>query len=107
VGLTAALGTALTADDCTTSNNCATRIRIPAEGSADDVSNPLRIAPRYLLDLGVGLDNLLQFERAKLPVRLSVLNLTNRESLYNFLSTFSGTHFVTPRAYQVQAGVTF
>jgi hypothetical protein len=28
-------------------------------------------------------------------------------ALYNFLSTFSGTHFVTPRAYQVQFGVTF
>jgi hypothetical protein len=27
--------------------------------------------------------------------------------LYNFNSTFSGTHFVSPRAVQVQAGVTF
>ena len=40
-------------------------------------------------------------------MRFSVINLTNKESLYNFLSTFSGTHFVTPRAYQVQLGVTF
>ena len=45
--------------------------------------------------------------RAKLRVRFSVINLTNRVALYNFLSTFSGTHFVTPRAYQVQAGVSF
>ena len=44
---------------------------------------------------------------AKLKVRFSVINLTNEDALYNFLSTFSGTHFVTPRAYQVQAGVTF
>ena len=44
---------------------------------------------------------------AKLRVRFSVINLTNKEALYNFLSTFSGTHFVTPRAYQVQVGVTF
>jgi hypothetical protein len=36
-----------------------------------------------------------------------MINLTNKESLYNFLSTFSGTHFVTPRAYQVRLGVTF
>jgi hypothetical protein len=27
-----------------------------------------------------------------------VANLTNREALYNFLSTFSGTHYVSPRA---------
>jgi hypothetical protein len=29
-----------------------------------------------------------------------VINLTNRIALYNFLSTFSGTHFVTPRVVQ-------
>jgi hypothetical protein len=40
-------------------------------------------------------------------LRFSVINLTNKEALYNFLSTFSGTHFVTPRAYQVHLGVTF
>jgi hypothetical protein len=38
---------------------------------------------------------------------VSVVNVTNNEALYNFLSTFSGTHFVTPRAYQAQVGVTF
>lgn len=26
------------------------------------------------------------------------INLTNRAALYDFLSTFSGTHYVTPRA---------
>ena len=41
------------------------------------------------------------------PRPLQRLNLTNKEALYNFLSTFSGTHFVTPRAYQLQVGVTF
>ena len=25
-----------------------------------------------------------------------MINLTNKDALYNFLSTFSGTHFVTP-----------
>jgi len=30
-----------------------------------------------------------------------VINLTNKDALWNFLSTFSGTHFVTPRAYRV------
>jgi hypothetical protein len=35
------------------------------------------------------------------------VNLTNKVALYNFLSTFSGTHFVTPRSYQVEIGFTF
>ena len=71
------------------------------------MTNPPRIAPRHLFDLGIGVDNLLQTDRTKLRVRFSVINLTNKEALYNFLSTFSGTHFVTPRAYQLQVGVTF
>jgi hypothetical protein len=85
----------------------ATRLRIPAPGTADDVKNPPRIAPRHLLDLGFGADNLFHSDRAKVKLRVSVVNLTNKEALYNFLSTFTGTHFVTPRAYQVQFGVAF
>jgi hypothetical protein len=98
---------ALTSASCTTSNYGATRLRIPAEGTADDIANPPRIAPRHLFDLGIGADNLLHTDRTKLRVRFSVINLTNKDALYNFLSTFSGTHFVTPRAYQLQLGVTF
>ncbi len=97
----------LTSATCTASNFGATRLRIPAEGTADDVANPPRVAPRHLLDLGIGADNLLRTDRTKLRVRFSVINLTNKDALYNFLSTFSGTHFVTPRAYQMQVGVTF
>jgi hypothetical protein len=84
----------------------ATRLNIPV-GQENDVTNPPRIAPRHLFDLGIGADNLLHGSRNKLRVRFSVINLTNKEALYNFLSTFSGTHFVTPRAYQLQVGVTF
>lgn len=97
----------LTSGACTASNFGATRLRIPAEGTADDVTNPARVAPRHLFDLGIGADNLLHTDRTKLRVRFSAINLTNKEALYNFLSTFSGTHFVTPRAYQFQVGVTF
>ena len=69
------------------------------------MANPPRIAPRQLFDIGLGVDNLLNSEGAKLKLRFSVINLTNKEALYNFLSTFSsGTDFVTPRAYQVQVG---
>jgi outer membrane receptor protein involved in Fe transport len=80
---------------------------IPADGTENDVTNPPRIAPRHLFDLGLGVDNLLHADKTKIRVRFTVVNLTNREALYNFLSTFSGTHFVTPRAYAVQVGVTF
>jgi hypothetical protein len=97
----------LSSADCTTSSFGSTRLRIPAEGTADDVANPPRVAPRNLLDLGIGADNLLHTERTKLRVRFSVINLTNKDALYNFLSTFSGTHFVTPRAYHLQVGVNF
>jgi hypothetical protein len=92
---------------CDTADRGATRVVIPAEGTEDDVTNPPRIAPRHQFDLGAGVDNLLNGTKAKLRVRFSVVNLTNKEALYNFLSTFSGTHFVTPRAYQVQFGVSF
>jgi hypothetical protein len=92
---------------CSSSTRGATRLVIPADGTEDPVNNPPRIAPRHLIDLGVGVDNLFHGDKAKVRLRFSVINLTNREALYNFLSTFSGTHFVTPRAYQVHVGVTF
>jgi hypothetical protein len=92
---------------CASSDRGAKRLNIPANGTADDVNNPPRIAPRHLFDLAVGVDNVLHTDRARLKLRFSVVNLTNKEALYNFLSTFSGTHFVTPRAFQFQAGVTF
>jgi hypothetical protein len=90
-----------------TSGGGATRLRIPAEGTADDVTNPPRIAPRHLFDLGIGADNLFHGDKAKVKLKFTVVNVANREALYNFLSTFTGTHFVTPRAYQVQVGITF
>ena len=101
----ASLGSPIT--ECDSTDRGAKRMRIPADGTEDDLNNPPRIAPRHLFDVGIGADNLLHTDRAKLRVRLSVVNLTNKEALYNFLSTFSGTHFVTPRAVQFQAGVTF
>jgi hypothetical protein len=89
-----------------TSGGGATRLNIPA-GQEDDVTNPPRIAPRHLFDLGIGADNLFRSDKAKVRLRFSIINVTNQEALYNFLSTFTGTHFVTPRAYQVHVGVSF
>jgi hypothetical protein len=92
---------------CASSNRGATRLNIPADGTEDDVNNPPRIAPRHLFDVGLGVDNLFHSDKAKVRLHASVINLTNKEALYNFLSTFSGTHFVTPRSYQLQIGVSF
>ncbi len=92
---------------CNSANRGATRVRIPADGAENDDTNPPRIAARHLFDLSAGTDNLLKTERTKMTLRFTILNLTNKNALYNFESTFSGTHFVTPRAFQVQAGVTF
>ncbi|MFL6228704.1 MAG: carboxypeptidase regulatory-like domain-containing protein [Pyrinomonadaceae bacterium] len=92
---------------CSSSTRGALRVRIPADGTANDDTNPPRIAPRHLFDVSVGTDNLLRTERARMTLRFSVINLTNKEALYNFLSTFSGTHFVSPRTFQGQVGVTF
>ena len=70
-------------------------------------TNPSRIASRNLFNIGVGLDNVLATAHAKLRLRVSVINLLNKDALYNFNSTFSGTHFVSPRVVEVQAGVSF
>jgi len=35
--------------------------------------------------------------KAEVRLRFSVINVTNKEALYNSLSTFRGTHFVSPR----------
>ncbi len=84
----------------------ATRIKIPAPGTENDDTNPPRIVPHHLFDVAVGLDTL-KLGRVPLRVRLTVINLFDTVALYNFLSTFSGTHFVTPRGVQVQLTVRF
>jgi hypothetical protein len=85
----------------------ATRVRIPAEGTENDDLNPPRIAPRHLFDAAAGIDDLLGGVKVKLGLRISVINLTDSVALYNFRSTFSGTHFVPPRTVQGQVFVRF
>jgi len=85
----------------------ATRINIPADGTENPDKNPPRIAQRHLFDASVGDDDLFHGDRYKWSLRLTVINLTNKEALFNFLSTFSGTHFVTPRSETVELGFHF
>ncbi len=80
-------------------------VTIPAPGTENDDKNPPRIAPRNLFDATIGQDNIFHGERYKVNFDLTAINVTNKYALYNFLSTFSGTHYVTPRA--LTAKVTF
>ena len=73
-------------------------IKVPAPNTENDDHNPPRIASRNLFDISVGHDNLFHADRYKVSARLTVINLANNFALYNFLSTFSGTHYVTPRS---------
>lgn len=83
---------------CPASEYGSNLVKIPAAGTEDDDHNPPRIAARNLFDAAIGDDNLFHTDRYKWSARVEVINLTNQYSLYNFLSTFSGTHYVTPRA---------
>ena len=82
-------------------------LQIPASGTENDDHNPPRIASRNLFDIAAGHDNLFHGEKYKVSARLTVVNLTNKEALYNFISTFSGTHYVTPRTVTATIGFHF
>jgi len=92
---------------CAPSQYGSTRVTIPAPGTENDDHNPPRIAPRHLFDIAVGDDNLFRGDKYKWSLRVTAINVTNKVALYNFLSTFSGTHFLTPRTYTAELGFHF
>ncbi|HLJ49247.1 MAG TPA: TonB-dependent receptor [Bryobacteraceae bacterium] len=74
----------------------------------NDDHNPDRVKPRNILNLGIGTDNLTHTEgRNRITASLTIENLTNQVALYNFLSTFSGTHFLQPRTLIGKVGFVF
>jgi hypothetical protein len=74
----------------------------------NDDHNPDRVKLRNLFNLGIGTDNLLHREgNRRYTASLEITNLTNKVALYNFLSTFSGTHFLQPRTLVGRVGMTF
>lgn len=83
---------------CSASTFGATRIHIVAAGTYNADTNPSRIAPRNLFDVALGSDALWKKEHYSVGAKLTVVNLTDKVALYNFLSSFSGTHFVSPRS---------
>ncbi len=82
-------------------------IKVPAPNTENDDHNPPRIASRNLFDLSIGHDNLFHGERYKWSAQITLINLANNYVLYNFLSTFSGTHYVTPRTITATLGFHF
>jgi hypothetical protein len=98
---------AIPGNQCLASQLTSKLVSIPAPGTENDDKNPPRIAERSLFDASVGEDNLFNTEKYKWSLRLTAVNITNKYALYNFLSTFSGTHYVTPRAMTAEVGFHF
>jgi hypothetical protein len=92
---------------CQPSQYTSSLISIPAPGTENADHNPPRIAPRSLFDASLGQDNIFHKERYKVNLNLTAVNVTDKYALYNFLSTFSGTHYVTPRALTAKITLNF
>ena len=92
---------------CPASGLKSTLLNIPMPGTGDNDHNPPRIASRNLFDIEIGDNNLFNGNKYKWSAKLTAINFTNKYALYNFLSTFSGTHYVTPRALTGQIGFNF
>jgi hypothetical protein len=92
---------------CPAASFGSTLIKIPAPGTENDDHNPQRIAPRNLFDISVGHDNLFRGDKYRWSLRFTVINLTDKTALYNYFSTFSGTHYVTPRSETAELGFHF
>jgi hypothetical protein len=101
-------GGSVSSEACVAAQLTSKLLVIPTPGTEDDDKNPQRIAPRNVFDMALGDDNLVHFgaeHRYKIAARVTAINVMNKYALYNFLSTFSGTHYLTPRA--VTAEVSF
>ena len=92
---------------CPASEYTSTLVDIPAPGKGDADHDPPRIQHRSLFDASIGKDNIFHADRYKMNLDLTAINLTDKYALYNFLSTFSGTHYVTPRAMTAKVTLNF
>ena len=87
-------------ETCNSPNRGATLIHIVPDGTYNPDTNPSRIRPRNLFDIALGSEKIWTKDRYSLGAKVTVVNLTDKVALYNFLSSFSGTHFVTPRTWE-------
>ena len=95
---------------CLASQLTSKLLGIPAPGAEDDDKNPARIQPRNVFDMALGDDNVVHFgneARYKIGARVTAINIADKYALYNFLSTFSGTHYLTPRAVTAEVSLHF
>ena len=83
-------------------------IDLPQTGEENDDHNPARVKPRNVFDMSLGTDNLFHKEGPRrFSASVEIQNLSNVVAVYNFLSTFSGTHFLTPRTVMGRVGFNF
>jgi outer membrane cobalamin receptor len=68
-------------------------------------SNPQRVKSRTIWDFSLGA-RLKQYG-VPLDVQFDLLNAFDKEGLYNFMSTFGGTHVIPPREYSGHVTYTF
>ena len=75
-------------------------VKVPVPGTEDNDHNPQRIQSRNLFDMAIGDDDVFHFheDRYRFGARITAINVMDKYALYNFLSTFSGTHYVSPRS---------
>jgi hypothetical protein len=74
-------------------------VRLDGEGT-------WRIRPRTVWSLALGRDFKLPRGRT-LQLGADLLNLTDAQGLYNFLSVFGGTHVIPPRTFALRAKLKF
>jgi len=89
------------ANGCLVSQFSSSLLKLVGPNTQNDDRHVARIAPRNLFDLTIGDDNLLNRkngDKKTLSASVTIVNLGNTVALYNFLSTFSGTHYVSPRS---------
>ncbi len=92
---------------CPASQLTSKLVQIPGIDKENDDKDPPRIAPRNVFDVAVGSDDLFKGDQYKWSLRLTGVNIANNYALYNFLSTFSGTHYLTPRTLTAEVGFHF
>ncbi len=110
IGLACAGNFATVANPITACNGLVTSklMALPQAGQGNDDHNPNRVNPRNVFNLGIGTDNLLHRDGPRrFTASIDIANLTNKVAIYNFLSTFSGTHFLQPRTVLARIGFVF
>ena len=90
-------------------NTCTSKLlNLASPSQADPDHDPSRVKPRNIFNLALGTDNLMHSEKSRrIVASVTIANLTDKTALYNFLSTFSGTHFLQPRTVSAHVGLVF